>query len=134
MERAEQLNDPLMLAGLTENAVNNASGGFNVYEGYLELNAPLLRRAGPGLDELSLDVAYRGAHYSTSGGVGSYKVGAVYGPVSWVKLRGTYSRAIRAPNITEAFLPSTPTYFAGIIDPCSSANIGNRSRATPTRA
>jgi outer membrane receptor protein involved in Fe transport len=124
MERAEQLNDPAMVAGLTENVAADSSGGFNVYEGYLELNAPLLRKAGPGLDELSFDVAYRGAHYSTSGPVSAYKISTIYGPVSWAKLRGTYSRAIRAPNITEAFLPSSPAFFPGVLDPCSTANIG----------
>jgi outer membrane receptor protein involved in Fe transport len=124
MERAEQLNDPALLAGATEFVAGDSSGGFNVFEGYLELNAPVMKKAGPGLDELSFDLAYRGADYSTVGGVGAYKVGAVYGPVSWFKLRGTYSRAIRAPNITEAFLPSSPTYYAGIQDPCSTGNIG----------
>ena len=83
-----------------------------------------MEEAGPGLDELTLDAAYRGAHYSTVGGVGAYKVSAVYGPASWIKLRGTYSRAIRAPNITEAFKPLTSTFFT-LRDPCSAENIGS---------
>jgi outer membrane receptor protein involved in Fe transport len=125
MERAQERNDPMLLAGATEFAAADSSGGFNVVEGYLELNAPVLRRAGPGLDELSFDVAYRGAHYSTVGGVGAYKISGVYGPASWVKFRGTYSRAIRAPNITEAFQPVGPTFFSGIKDPCSVENINS---------
>jgi outer membrane receptor protein involved in Fe transport len=124
MERLDNRNDPMLLAGLTENVAANSSGGFNVAEGYVEVNAPVFRRAGPGLDELSFDLAYRGAHYSTVGGVGAYKVSAVYGPADWIKLRGTYSRAIRAPNITEAYMPSSPNFFAGLKDPCSAENIG----------
>jgi outer membrane receptor protein involved in Fe transport len=125
MERAQEENDPLLVAGATENLAANSSGGFNVTEGYLELNAPLFRHVGPGLEELSVDAAYRGAHYSTVGGTNAYKVSAVYGPASWLKLRGTYSQAIRAPNIAEAFQPSSPTFFSGLKDPCSSENINS---------
>lgn len=122
MERTRERNDPLVLAGGTENLASDSSGGFNVTEGYLELNAPIFRDAGPGLDELSFSAAYRGAHYSSVGGVSAYKVGGVYGPASWVKLRGTWSRAIRAPNITEGFLPTSSAAFV-IADPCSVENI-----------
>ena len=124
MERTRERNDPMLAAGLTENAVADSAGGYNVYEGYLELNAPIFRQAGPLLDELSINAAYRGAHYSTVGGVSAYKVGAVYGPASWLKLRGTYSRAIRAPNITEAFQPVSATFFS-VDDPCSAENINS---------
>ena len=124
MERTRERNDPMLLAGATENVAADSAGGYNVSEGYVELSAPVFRKAGPGLDELTLDAAYRGAHYSTVGGVGAYKVSAVYGPASWIKLRGTYSRAIRAPNITEAFKPLTSTFFT-LRDPCSAENIGS---------
>jgi outer membrane receptor protein involved in Fe transport len=127
MERAEETNDPLLLAGATENVAADSSGGYNVTEGYIELNAPIFRDAGPFLNELTLNLAYRGAHYSTSGGVGAYKVSAVYGPASWVKLRGTYSKAIRAPNITEAFSPLTPQFFSGVSDPCSVERINTNA-------
>jgi outer membrane receptor protein involved in Fe transport len=40
--------------------------------------------------------------------------------------RGTYSKATRAPNITEAFLPSTPG-FNGIFDPCEAASLGENA-------
>ncbi|HEY8004084.1 MAG TPA: TonB-dependent receptor, partial [Phenylobacterium sp.] len=51
-----------------------------------------------------------------------YKLSGTYGPVSWLKLRTTYSQAIRAPNITEAFQPNSPGFF-NITDPCSVENI-----------
>jgi len=70
------------------------------------------------------DAAFRGANYSTVGNVGAYKFSGTYGPVNWFKLRTTYSRAIRAPNITEAFLPASSGFF-NITDPCSTENIGN---------
>jgi len=123
MERSSDTNDPALVQGITENLGANSSGGYNVTEGYIEVNLPLFKDFAPLLQELSVDAAYRGAHYSTSGSVGAYKFGFTYRPIDWFKLRGTYSRAIRAPNITEAFLPSTPGFF-NIVDPCSTENIG----------
>ena len=124
MERTRERADPMLTSGATEESATDSAGGFNVYEGYIELNAPVLRQAGPLLDELTFNVAYRGAHYSTVGGVSAYKVSGVYGPASWLKLRGTYSQAIRAPNITEAFQPLSST-FSIIQDPCSTQNIAS---------
>lgn len=124
MERTRERNDPFVVAGGTENVATNSAGGYNVTEGYVELSAPIFRDAGPLLDELTLDAAYRGAHYSSVGGVSAYKVGGVYGPASWLKLRGTWSRAVRAPNITEAFLPTASATFT-LKDPCSVENIAS---------
>lgn len=123
MERTRSISDPALVQGLTENLGSNSAGGYNVTEGYIEVNLPLFKDYGPFLKALSVDAAYRGANYSTVGSVGAYKFGFEYEPVEWFKLRGTYSRAIRAPNITEAFEPSTPGFF-NIVDPCSTENIG----------
>ena len=67
MERTSDVNDPLLVSGATENLANNSSGGYNVTEGYIEVSAPLLKDYGMLLKELSVDAAYRGAHYSTVG-------------------------------------------------------------------
>jgi iron complex outermembrane recepter protein len=125
-ERSKDVNDPALVQGLTENLSQDSSGGFNVKEAYVEFSAPLFKDAGPLMQELTLDAAYRGADYSTVGRVGAYKFSGTYGPVSWLKLRSTYSRAIRAPNITEAFLPPTPGFF-NVTDPCSAENIGSHA-------
>lgn len=125
-EALENLQDPLVIEGLTEiSQTPNAFGAFNVYEGYIEANAPILRHQFLA-DELSVDAAYRLAHYSTVGNVDAWKVSGIYGPFSWVKLRGTYSRAVRAPNLTEAFLPPTGTFFT-ISDPCDASNINSNA-------
>ena len=123
MERTRERNDPMLTAGDTENFATDSSGGFNVYEGYLELNAPVLKQAGPLLDELTFDAAWRGAHYSTVGSLSTYKLSSVYGPAPWLKFRGTYSQAIRAPNITEAFQPLSGATFSLLKDPCDVNNI-----------
>ncbi len=124
MERTHETNDPFVINGNTENLASNSAGGFNVYEGYIEASAPVFKHFAPGLDELSFDAAYRGSQYSTVGHTDAYKFSTVYGPFDWVKFRGTYSRAVRAPNITEAFLPASSGFF-NITDPCSQENIAS---------
>ena len=126
MERTKDVNDPALVNGLTENLSQDASGGYNVQEAYVELSAPIFKDFALLLNELTVDAAFRGADYSTVGKVGAYKFSGTYGPVSWLKFRSTYSRAIRAPNITEAFLPPSPGFF-NITDPCSAENIGANS-------
>jgi len=121
-EHSQETNDPFVNAGNTENLTADSSGGYHVTEGYVEVNLPFLKDYRPLLQELTVDAAYRGAHYSTVGGVGAYKFSGTYGPTTWLKLRTTYSRAIRAPNITEAFQPTSPGFF-NITDPCSAENI-----------
>jgi outer membrane receptor protein involved in Fe transport len=122
MERTKETNDPMLLSGATEDLAANSAGGYNVYEAYVEGEAPIFKHNGPWLDDLSLDSAYRGAQYSTVGYADAYKFGGDYGPFPWIKFRGTYSQAIRAPNITEAFTPLSQTYF-NVSDPCSAENI-----------
>jgi iron complex outermembrane receptor protein len=128
MERTHETNDAFLLAGKTENLASNSAGGFNVYEGYIEGSAPIFKHAGFLLDELSFDAAYRGAKYSYKqvDYADAYKFGGVYGPIPDIKFRGTYSRAIRAPNITEAFLPPSSGFF-NVTDPCDVNNIVTNS-------
>lgn len=121
-EHSKEVNDPFLVAGNTENLSSNSSGGYHVSEGYVEVSLPVFKDFAPLLQELTLDAAYRGANYSTVGNVNAYKLSGTYGPVNWLKLRTTYSQAIRAPNITEAFQPNSPGFF-NITDPCSVENI-----------
>jgi iron complex outermembrane recepter protein len=121
-ETSENINDEFVKSGLSETAPQpDAFGEFDVTEGFVEFNAPLLADA-PFAYRLSVDGAYRYADYSTVGGAEAWKVGAIYAPVRDVTFRGTYSRAVRAPNITEAFLPATAGFFS-VTDPCDVNNI-----------
>ena len=82
----------------------NVAGAVKVTEGFGELNAPLLADL-PFVKSLTLNGAVRRTHYSTSGAVTTWKFGGVWEPASFVRLRATRSRDIRAPNITELFSP-----------------------------
>lgn len=123
-ETSANINDEFVKSGRSESAPQpDASGGFEVAEAFLEFNAPLLSDV-TGAYRLSVDGAYRYADYSTVGGAEAWKVGLLYAPIRDITLRGTYSRAVRAPNITEAFLPSTAG-FSQVIDPCDVNEIDN---------
>ncbi|MGQ7329783.1 TonB-dependent receptor domain-containing protein, partial [Streptococcus suis] len=53
--------------------------------------------------DLELNAAGRVTDYSTSGSIWSWKAGLSYTPFEGLRLRGTRSRDIRAPNVSELF-------------------------------
>ena len=108
----------------TEPTLVVPSGGhFDVKEAFGELNAPIL--SGRRLAEtLSIGAAYRFSSYSTIGDTHTWQVNGVYAPARDISFRGSYGKAVRAPNIGELFQPITgdSNFF---IDPCSPNEIGN---------
>ncbi|MBL8647227.1 MAG: TonB-dependent receptor, partial [Sphingosinicella sp.] len=86
---------PLNLYGAPVN------GGFNVKEAFGEVALPLLDIEGTA--KVDLNGAARYSDYSRSGGIWSWKGGATIGLFDTLLLRGTRSRDIRAPTITELF-------------------------------
>jgi outer membrane receptor protein involved in Fe transport len=78
------------------------SGEVTVKEGYVEAVVPLAKDL-PWAVSLEVNGAARYTHYSTSGGVVTWKAGVSYRPIEPLRLRGTISRDIRAPSITELF-------------------------------
>jgi outer membrane receptor protein involved in Fe transport len=99
----------------------NTIGKFDVEEYFAEISLPLV--AGKRLArELTVDAAFRNSDYSTSGSTDAYKSGFLWRPVDRVMFRSTRARAVRAPNISELFLPDTQT-FALLADPCDQNNV-----------
>lgn len=92
-------------------------GSFHVREAFTEIKIPVLKEQ-PFADSLNLDLADRFAQYTPQGSVNAYNIGADWAPVRIVRLRGSYTRAIRAPNGHELFWKQeiSPTPIA---DPCS---------------
>lgn len=94
---------------------------LNVKEGFLELDLPLLRDA-PFARSASLNGAVRRTEYSTSGGVTTWKIGAEWTPTSFIRLRATRSRDIRAPNLFDLY--SAPqTSFQSVDDPVKGVRV-----------
>ena len=78
-------------------------GSYEVAEGFVETVIPLARDVA-WARALDLNLAVRETGYSTSGNVMTWKVGATYDtPLDGVRIRGTRSRDIRAPNLGELF-------------------------------
>ena len=80
-------------------------GAIEVNEGYLEVSAPLARNM-PLIHAADLNAAYRHTEYSTSGGVDTWKAGLTWDITPDLRLRGTRSRDIRAPDIVELDSPA----------------------------
>ena len=100
--------------------------GITVTEGFGEIRIPLLKDQ-PFAQYLEVTGAGRISDYNTIGGTETYSFGGRYQPVDWLTLRGTYSRAIRAPNIGELFGPQVAAFIAVDADPCDDGNINNGS-------
>ena len=100
--------------------------GITVTEGFGEIKVPLLRDL-PFAEYLEVTAAGRISDYNTIGGTETYSFGGRYQPVDWLTLRGTYSRAIRAPNIGELFAPQSAAFIGVDADPCDDGNINNGS-------
>ena len=79
-------------------------GSTSVTEGALEVDFPLAKNL-PWAANWDLNTAVRATDYSTSGYVTTWKVGSTYTPVDDIKFRGTFSRDIRAPNLSELYNP-----------------------------
>ncbi len=128
-ERNGRTTDPLIKAGVTNQASSqDYEGGYHVTELFGELSVPILTDM-PFAKLLSVEGAVRQADYSHAGQATSWKAGAIWEPVDGFRLRATLSRAIRAPNIFEAFRPSEGQ-TTNVNDPCSQNNLGqNPNRA-----
>lgn len=98
------------------------AGNFNVKEAFLEVQFPLIQGASFA-EELSLSAAVRHSDYSTVGNTFTFAGGISWSPVSDVRIRAQFQRAVRAPNIGELFSPQT-NGFPNIQDPCAGGDNG----------
>ena len=101
-------------------------GAYDVYEAFGEIIAPLVEDR-PFFESLTLEAGARYSNYKidTAGSPGfdtwTYKAGGSWEPGFGLKLRGNYSRAVRAPNIGELFLPLSVGLTNLSVDPCAGA-------------
>ncbi|MGR4891433.1 TonB-dependent receptor domain-containing protein [Sphingopyxis sp. LARHCG72] len=95
------------------------SGKYNTDEVFGELRAALVGPSNnvPLIYSLELQGAARYVDHSTAGGDLTWTAGASWQPIRDITIRGNYTRAIRAPFITEAFNPSS-SFFDFADDPC----------------
>jgi iron complex outermembrane recepter protein len=95
-------------------------GDFNVKEVFGEIQIPLIQKSF--IDTLSFNAGYRYSKYSLSNGrefsTDTYKFGVELAPVSDIRFRASYNRAVRAPNLQELFAPNIVA-LDGSTDPCA---------------
>jgi len=104
LEQQTNRRDPLQLGSSGTYPSGNFaewSGHYYVDEGFLELNVPLLKN--DFVESLDFNAAGRITNYSTSGMVQTWKVGLTSQVTEDIRLRGTLSADIRAPDVSELF-------------------------------
>jgi outer membrane receptor protein involved in Fe transport len=86
--------------GIQFSKVSNIQGSSKVKEAFGELYVPLLDTR---VITANADGAVRWANYSGAGDIWAYKGGADVGLFDAIRFRGTYSRDVRAGNLSERF-------------------------------
>ncbi len=136
--------DPLSQTGAWFSSLGAAfpKTKLTVNEAYVETIAPLLKGV---MLAKSLDFngAVRYTDYSTSGKVTTWKGGLSWEPTADIRLRGTRSRDIRAPNLVDLYSPVTTvapvpvdprTALSGVPAPTALPTTGGNPALKPERA
>ncbi len=102
------------------------SGSFTTNEVYGEILAPLIspEQNVPLIHRVEIEAAAREVDHSVAGKATTWTAGLRFEPVSRLQFRGNYTRAIRSPSVTEAFLPTSEA-FTTASDPCDKSLIGS---------
>jgi iron complex outermembrane recepter protein len=127
-ESANFMPDSFYTQGLGQSVTTGIEGSYLTNEVYLETLVPIFSRSQdiPGLHQLELEGAARRVDNSIAGNATTYTYGLRWSPVEDVQFRGNKTKSIRAPSITELFLPSA-TSFQFANDPCDFNYVGQGS-------
>ena len=100
---------------------------LEVYEAFGEISVPILANL-PFAHELTVSGAGRVSDYNSGAGntgtVYAYNGNLIYAPIPDIRFRANYSRAVRAPTLSNLFSPATEN-FLFLADPCDERNINN---------
>jgi iron complex outermembrane recepter protein len=97
------------------------SGHFDVREAFAELQIPIVSHSF--FEELTVGAGYRYSDYKVAGNhfnTDTYKLSVEFAPIHDIRARGSYNRAVRAPNVVELFT-SQFVGLGGTVDPCAGA-------------
>jgi outer membrane receptor protein involved in Fe transport len=95
----------------------------SIQEAYIELVAPLVEDVML-VKSLEFETAYRYANYTYAGGNDSWKFGLNWAVDDNVRLRTIYSKAVRAPQLTELFRAES-VGESRFMDPCDVDELDN---------
>ena len=101
---------------------SNSQGTIKVNEFYGELLVPVLSNI-PFIKKLELELGARTSDYNTTGSSFTWKALADWQMTDWLRFRGGFNKAVRAPNVAELFLaPQQSFTAAGGGDVCRTSN------------
>jgi outer membrane receptor protein involved in Fe transport len=115
--------------------IGSVSGGYDTKEWYGEFFAPLIS---PDMDiplvfSASIEGAYRYVDNSLAGSDDTWTIGGRYAPIEMFELRGNVTESVRAPAVTELFLPRAGLFsFAN--DPCDQRFVDEGPNPSARRA
>ncbi len=96
----------------------------SVDEAFLEVRVPLAQGR-PLLKDLTIGSGYRYSSYSTAGTTNTYRFDLQFAPTADARLRTSYDRVVRAPNLIELYTPLSYSASQAIdIDPCAPTDGG----------
>ena len=131
-EFAEFQPGAFLEAGLGRSvAITPLKGSYSTNELFGEFIFPLLDGADRTFfKKLDLVGKYRSVDNEINGRAGTYTYGLQFKPIEDLELRGNFTRAIRAPAITELFLPVASSFQFVTNDPCDSRFINTGPNPT----
>ncbi|MEM1402047.1 MAG: TonB-dependent receptor [Pseudomonadota bacterium] len=94
------------------------SGRYDVNEVYVEASIPVIEGATLAQSVVA-ELGYRYSDYSFGPSTDTWKVAGSWALNDDVKLRASFQRAVRAPNVVELFEPVNGGLFAMDADPCA---------------
>lgn len=111
-------------------APQNIQGSSDVTDVFGEIQIPLADDQ-PWAYAASVDAAYRHSEYANLS-TDTYKFGADYAPTADIRVRASYSHAVRAPNVVELFSAQSSTLVGLGIDPCGAGGYATLAQCTAT--
>ena len=128
-EEVSGAGDPISAVnGFYTGNLKGTNGQYDVKEAFAEIVVPLAENV-PFLRSLEFNAAGRYTHYSTSGGVETWKAGLTWKPVNDIRFRAVRSRDIRAPNLTELYAAGA-TQAQDVSDPTRALAVTRITRLT----
>ncbi|WP_432200997.1 TonB-dependent receptor domain-containing protein [Erythrobacter sp. W53] len=125
-ERARFTPDGFLQEGLGRSvAIAEVVGAFETNEFFGELFVPVIQPENDSFFyRLEFDGSIRFIDNSLAGSGTAWTVGGVFAPIEDVSFRGSYTESVRAPAITELFLPAV-SVFSFADDPCDADTVND---------
>jgi outer membrane receptor protein involved in Fe transport len=109
---------------------SNSNAYMDVKEVYGELLIPVLSGV-PLIEQFSLEVGGRMSSYSSTGTSYTFKILGDWEVTDWLRVRGGFNRAERAPNLAELYLSPQQTFGIDTVGDLCSTRLPNPASANP---